>query len=106
MFLSNHCRGGPAVNCEETSKTASEVVCYSELAKKMAMKIGGEYGSNNVQPQHFEKLAEEAGLSKALVKQRVRQLEESVFSALDSAKNAHPVTVAVAKSSRTFVRER
>ena len=58
-------------------------VYYPELAKTMAMKIGGEYGSNNVQPQHFEKLAEEAGLSKALVKQRVRQLAEAVFAALE-----------------------
>lgn len=72
-------------------------VYYPELAKKMAMKIGGEYASDNVQPQHFEKLAEEAGLSKALVKQRVPQLAEALLAALDGVKNDHAVTLAVAE---------
>ena len=37
----------------------------------MAMKIGGEYSSANVTPEDFEWLAQEAGLSKPMVRRRV-----------------------------------
>lgn len=53
---------------------------YPELSKKMAMKIGGEYVSDKVLPKDFEQLAEEAGLAKPMVKQRVRELAETVLS--------------------------
>lgn len=64
---------------------------YPELARKMAMKIGGEYEADTIFPRHFETLAEEAALSKALVKSRVPELAGLVLAALDKAKINHPV---------------
>jgi serine/threonine-protein kinase HipA len=54
-------------------------VYYPELSKEMAMKIGGEYLSEKVVPKDFEQLAEEAGLGKPLVKQRVAELADTVL---------------------------
>ena len=71
-------------------------VYYPELAKKMAMKLGGEYLSDKVLPLHFEKLAEEAGLAKPLVKRRVLQLAEAILAKLQDVAQGHPVAVAVA----------
>ena len=53
---------------------------YPELSKKMAMKIGSEYASEQVLPKDFEQLAEEAGLARPMVKRRVRELAETVLS--------------------------
>lgn len=64
---------------------------YPELAKKMAMKIGGEYESAKIFPRHFETLAEDAGLGKALVKSRVPELAELVIASLDKVEIKHPV---------------
>lgn len=49
-------------------------VYYPELSNKMAMKIGGETFAENILPKHFEKLAEETGLSAKIVVQRFREL--------------------------------
>lgn len=57
-------------------------VYYPELSREMAMKIGGEYSSERVTPKNFEKLAEEAGLAKPLVRRRVPELVEAILSAL------------------------
>lgn len=57
-------------------------VYYPELSREMAMKIGGEYSSEMVTPRSFEKLAEEAGLAKPLVRRRVPELVEAILSAL------------------------
>lgn len=62
-----------------------DLVCtihYPELSKKMAMKIGGEYLLDKILPRHFEKLAEETGLAKPLVKRRVPELATAVVNAL------------------------
>ena len=62
-----------------------DLVCtvyYPELSKKMAMKIGGEYLLDRVLPHHFEKLAEEAGLARPLVKRRVSELAATVIEKL------------------------
>jgi hypothetical protein len=48
----------------------------------MAMKIGGEYLLDNVFPRHFEKLANETGLAKPLVRRRVPELAAMVIDAL------------------------
>ena len=69
---------------------------YPELSKDMAMKIGGEYSSDKVTPKDFEKLAEEAGLAKPIVKDRVPELAETVIANLDTAGIEHPVAQAVA----------
>jgi serine/threonine-protein kinase HipA len=69
---------------------------YPELSKDMAMKIGGEYSSDKVTPKDFEQLAEEAGLAKPIVKDRVPELAETVIANLDTAGIEHPVAQAVA----------
>ena len=58
-----------------------DLVCttyYPELSKKTAMKIGGEYLLDRILPRHFEKLAEETGLAKPLVKRRVPELATDI----------------------------
>lgn len=57
-------------------------VYYPELSNEMAMKIGDEYRSERVTPREFEKLAEEAGLAKPLVRRRVPELAETVLNAI------------------------
>ena len=69
---------------------------YPELSKDMAMKIGREYSSDKVTLKDFEQLAEEAGLAKPLVRNRVPQLAETVIANLDKAGIEHPVAEAVA----------
>jgi serine/threonine-protein kinase HipA len=69
---------------------------YPELSKDMAMKIGGEYSSDKVRPKDFEQLAEETGLAKPIVKDRVPELAETVIANFDKAGIEHPVAQAVA----------
>lgn len=71
-----------------------DIVCtafYPELSRKMAMKIGGEYESTKIYPRHFEKMAEECGLAKPLVKKRIPELAETMIAALDKIDIQHPV---------------
>jgi serine/threonine-protein kinase HipA len=70
---------------------------YPELSPKMAMKIGGEYDSNNVAPHDFERMAEEAGLAKPSVKRRVSELSELVLSKLPSVSMDHATVIGVSK---------
>jgi len=69
---------------------------YPDLAKKMAMKIGGEYVSDRVLPRHFDQLADEAGLAKPMVKRRVQELAETALSKTPGMVTEHPTTKAVA----------
>ena len=69
---------------------------YPDLAKKMAMKIGGEYESEKVQPKNFDQLAEEAGLAKPSVKRRVQEVAETVLSKTPELITDHTTTKAVA----------
>ncbi len=76
-----------------------DIVCtvyYPELHNEMAMKIGNEYASERIVPKDFERLAEEAGLGKPLVKRRVRELAEMVISALRTLEIANPVAEKIA----------
>jgi serine/threonine-protein kinase HipA len=57
-------------------------VFYPELATKMAMKIGGKYEPDEVHARHFEKLADEAGLSKPMVLKQVAVVADKVLSAI------------------------
>jgi len=70
---------------------------YPDLSKKMAMKIGGEYSSEKILPKHFEKMAEEIGLAKSLVQQRIPKLAEIILSKISEvgASIDHPVAKAV-----------
>lgn len=76
-----------------------DLVCtayYPELSRDLAMKLGGEYLSESVTGKHFGLLAEEAGLAKPQVRDRVQQVAERVIAALgriDTA-NHHAQNVA------------
>ena len=77
-----------------------DVLCtayYPEVTKKMAMKIGSEYESEKIYPHHFEKLAEESGLGKALVKNRVQEMAELTLASLDKVTLRHPVAEKLAE---------
>ncbi len=80
-----------------------DIVCtlyYPELSKKMAMKIGGEYKTDMIFPRHFEKLAEEAGLARPLVRSRVPELADHVIAGLDEIGIEHDVADGVKKLIR------
>ena len=80
-----------------------DLVCtiyYPELSKKMAMKIGGEYLLDRISPSHFEKLAEEAGLAKPLVKRRVPELAATVIEILTTIDLNQPNTLKIANIIR------
>ena len=64
-------------------------IYYPQLSEKMAMKIGGEYVAARIGLKHFERLAEEAGLAKPMVRRRVLELAEFIRLKLpDQADNA------------------
>jgi len=69
---------------------------YPELSLDMAMKIGREYSSEKVTPQDFERLAEEAGLAKPIVRRHVPDLADTVIVSLAKTDLSHPVAEAVA----------
>jgi len=69
---------------------------YPDLAKKMAMKIGGEYESEKVQPKNFDQLADETGLAKPSVKRRAQEVAETVLSKAPELITDNPTTKTVA----------
>jgi serine/threonine-protein kinase HipA len=71
-------------------------IYYPELSPEMAMKIGGEYSSERVTPRNFEKLAEEAGLAKPLVRRRVAELADAILATLPKLEVRSPVAGDVA----------
>lgn len=71
-------------------------IYYPELSPEMAMKIGGEYSSDRVTPRNFEKLAEEAGLAKPLVRRRVAELADAILATLPKLEVRSPVAEDVA----------
>lgn len=80
-----------------------DLVCtgiYPELTPKMAMKLGGKYLADEIRRHHFERFAEDAGLSKPLVLRRLKQLAGEMAGHLDAAANETEMRVAA------FVRRR
>jgi serine/threonine-protein kinase HipA len=75
---------------------------YKDLSKEMAMKIGGEYSSETVLPKNFERFAEEAELTKPLVRERVPQLADIAVAKLA----AFDLSNATAKAVAALIRER
>lgn len=73
-------------------------VYYPELSPRMAMNIGGEYVSDRVGPENFDRLAEEAGLAKPITKRRVIELAEVLMAELPAVTNDHPVTCTLVKT--------
>jgi hypothetical protein len=62
----------------------------------MAMKIGDEYKPEKVASRDFEKLAEQAGLAKPLVRRRVLELAQAVLDSTGKVKIDHEVARKVA----------
>ena len=82
-----------------------DLICtdyYPELSKKMAMKIGGEYEPTKVYPPHFERFAEEVGLTKPMVRRRVSFIAREILAKLPEVSSEHPVCIGVA----TMIRNR
>jgi len=77
-------------------------VYYPEISRTMAMKLGGQYSSEKVMPTNFEHFAEEAGLSKPMVRRRVLEVVEMILAALPALEHADGTTEAIAQ----LVRER
>ncbi|MEM0951686.1 MAG: type II toxin-antitoxin system HipA family toxin [Cyanobacteria bacterium P01_H01_bin.74] len=75
---------------------------YPELSPKMAMKISKEYDSNKIHSRHFEKLAEEVGLGKALVLKEVKKTAERILGKLPTITIYRETSEKVAN----FIRER
>ena len=71
----------------------------------MPMKIGGEDLTEKIFPQQLEKLAEEAGLAKPLVKKRVPELAAAVIEALGKIDLTHAPAGDVAKMIHQRSRE-
>jgi len=69
---------------------------YPELSNDMAMKIGDEYKPEKVASRDFEKLAEQAGLAKPLVRRRVPELAQAVLDSTGKVKIDHEVARKVA----------
>jgi serine/threonine-protein kinase HipA len=59
-------------------------IYFPELANKMAMKIDGEYISDNITPKHFNNFAIQIGFSKPMVKDRICSLAEKVLKNLSN----------------------
>lgn len=57
---------------------ALSTAVYPELTRKMAMKIGGKYIFSDIHARHWERFAEEAGLSKAQAKHRLLTLAKAL----------------------------
>jgi serine/threonine-protein kinase HipA len=96
-------RGAGTVNLETRLAPLYDLVStryYQELARELAMKIGGEYSSDRVSSANFEQLAEDAGLAKPLVRRRVPELAEAVISNLDKTGIEHPVVEALSAQIR------
>ncbi len=66
-------------------------VYYPELTQNMAMKLGGEYQSARLVRGHFETLADEVGLPRPAVVQRVSELVSLCLSRLDELDISHPI---------------
>jgi serine/threonine-protein kinase HipA len=75
---------------------AISTVYYPELSNEMAMKIGDEYRAERVAPRDFDKLAEQAGLAKPLVRRRVPDLAQAVISTTGKVHINHEVAQKVA----------
>lgn len=96
LLYKNQEGGNPEIRLSPLYDIVSTVY-YPELNREMAMRIGREYSSEKIMPEDFERLAEEAGLGKALVKRRVPELAGTVIGALAKIEIAHPTAEKVAK---------
>ncbi|MFK8058203.1 MAG: type II toxin-antitoxin system HipA family toxin [Saprospiraceae bacterium] len=75
----------------------ASTVYYPELTENMAMKLGGEARSTFILPVHIETFAGDAGLGKALVRNRVPELTQKIHDSIDSTEQPHEVATQVAE---------
>jgi serine/threonine-protein kinase HipA len=90
--------GGPE-DVETRLSPLYDIVCtvhYPDLSREMAMKIGNQYSSERVTPKDFEKLADEAGFAKPLVRRRVPELAEILLETLAKIDTANTASQQVA----------
>lgn len=64
---------------------------YPELSGKMAMKLGGEYASKEIAARNFDVFADEVGLGKPMVRDRLRELTGQVLANLSHMDAGHLV---------------
>jgi serine/threonine-protein kinase HipA len=77
-----------------------DLICtqvYSNLSKKMAMKIGKAYELSEVDPREFEKLADEIGFTKPLVKRKVIDHAKKMLQQIDKVQIPHSVADEIRK---------
>jgi serine/threonine-protein kinase HipA len=77
-----------------------DLICtpvYSNLSKKMAMKIGKAHELGEVDPRQFEKLADDISFSKPLVKRKVIDHAKKMLAQLDRDQIPHPVVDEIRK---------
>lgn len=66
-------------------------VYYPQLSPKMAMKIGGEYDSKEITPEHFAQMAADIGFSEKMVVRRVPEMARKILKALDEMALEQPI---------------
>ncbi|MBI3296731.1 MAG: type II toxin-antitoxin system HipA family toxin [Elusimicrobia bacterium] len=78
---------------------------YGRLSPKFAMRVGGQYRSEWVHKEHWEKLAEEAGVGAKAVIDACRELGESAPAAAENAAagfvKAHGAEETISKIARS-----
>lgn len=69
---------------------------YPELSPLMAMDIGDKYKSAEVRLKHFENMAQQCGLSKAMLLRQLRIMIDRILNAIPELDLSHPKRAAVA----------
>jgi serine/threonine-protein kinase HipA len=68
---------------------------YPHLSSELAMSIGGEYDAQKIRLSHFEKLADETGLSRKAVRQRVITFAQQMLDVVESMTFEYPGVAAI-----------
>ena len=79
-------------------------VSYPELAREMAMRLGGQRIADRVAPNDLHRLSKEAGLGAPLVVRRAAELLETTLAKIDEIEKPHPISERVAALVRDRVR--
>ena len=79
-------------------------VSYPELAREMAMRLGGQRIADQVAPNDLRRLSREAGLGAPLVVRRAVELLETTLAKIDEIEKPYPVSERVAAVVRDRVR--
>lgn len=66
-------------------------LCYEDLDKKMAMKLGGEYHINKISINNFDQLADEIGFSKPGVRKRIVEIADNIIAELPKMEVQFPI---------------